>query len=76
MPMLSDNRRLSLQLVSQLRASFVMLLARLGVARIPLPGGCTIERPVDLIRGLQAMGADVKIEHGMVHAYVAGRNGS
>lgn len=67
------------ELVSQLRASFFIigpLLARLGVARIPLPGGCTIgARPVDLhVRGLQAMGADVQIEHGIVHAYVTGSN--
>lgn len=67
------------ELVSQLRASFFIvgpLLARLGVAKVPLPGGCTIgARPVDLhVRGLQAMGADVQIEHGMVHAYVKGSN--
>jgi len=65
------------ELVSQLRASFFAigpLLARLGVVRIPLPGGCAIgARPVDLhVRGLQAMGAQVHIEHGMVHAYVSG----
>jgi UDP-N-acetylglucosamine 1-carboxyvinyltransferase len=65
------------ELVSQLRASFFVigpLLARLGVARVPLPGGCAIgARPVDLhVRGLQAMGADVQIEHGTVHAYVTG----
>jgi len=62
------------QLVSQLRASFFVigpLLARLGVARVPLPGGCAIgARPVDLhVRGLQAMGADVQFEHGVVMAY-------
>jgi UDP-N-acetylglucosamine 1-carboxyvinyltransferase len=67
------------ELVSQLRASFFIigpLLARLGVARVPLPGGCAIgARPVDLhVRGLQAMGADVQIEHGTVHAYVRGAN--
>ena len=65
------------ELVSQLRASFFVigpLLARLGVARVPLPGGCAIgARPVDLhVRGLQAMGADVQIEHGTVHAYIKG----
>jgi UDP-N-acetylglucosamine 1-carboxyvinyltransferase len=65
------------ELVSQLRASFFIigpLLARLGVARIPLPGGCAIgARPVDLhVRGLQAMGADVQIDHGMVYANVRG----
>ena len=67
------------ELVSQLRASFFVigpLLARLGVARVPLPGGCAIgARPVDLhVRGLQAMGADVHIDHGTVHAYVTGPN--
>jgi UDP-N-acetylglucosamine 1-carboxyvinyltransferase len=65
------------ELVSQLRASFFVigpLLARLGVARVPLPGGCAIgARPVDLhVRGLQAMGAEVHIEHGTVHACVRG----
>jgi len=68
------------ELVSQLRASFFAigpLLARLGSARIPLPGGCTIgARPVALhVRGLQLMGADVQIEHGMVNAHVKGNRG-
>lgn len=65
------------ELVSQMRASFFIigpLLARMGVARVPLPGGCAIgARPVDLhVRGLQAMGADVQIDHGTVHAYIRG----
>jgi UDP-N-acetylglucosamine 1-carboxyvinyltransferase len=65
------------ELVSQLRASFFVigpLLARLGVARVPLPGGCAIgARPVDLhVRGLREMGAEVQIDHGTVHAYVSG----
>lgn len=65
------------ELVSQLRASFFVmgpLLARQGAAKVPLPGGCAIgARPVDLhVRGLQLMGADVQIEHGMVNAYVRG----
>lgn len=65
------------ELVSQLRASFFIigpLLARLGVARVPLPGGCAIgARPVDLhVRGLQALGAEVHIDHGTVHAYITG----
>lgn len=65
------------ELVSQLRASFFAigpLLARLGVARIPLPGGCAIgARPVALhVQGLQAMGADVQIDRGMVNAYIPG----
>ncbi|SKB15305.1 UDP-N-acetylglucosamine 1-carboxyvinyltransferase [Planktothrix sp. PCC 11201] len=67
------------ELVSQLRASFFAIgpiLARLGVARVPLPGGCAIgARPVDLhVRGLQALGAEVHIEHGIVHAHVVGAN--
>jgi UDP-N-acetylglucosamine 1-carboxyvinyltransferase len=66
--------------VSRLRASFFVigpLLARMGVARVPLPGGCAIgARPVELhVRGLQAMGADVYIEHGTVHASVPGSGG-
>src|SRR4028119_931413 len=67
------------ELVSQLRASFFIigpLLARLGAAQIPLPGGCAIgARPVELhVRGLQALGAEVHIDHGTVHAYVKGPN--
>lgn len=67
------------ELVTQLRASFFAIgpiLARLGVAQMPLPGGCAIgARPVDLhVRGLQAMGAEVQIEHGICNAYVPGRN--
>lgn len=63
--------------VSQLRASFFVigpLLTRLGTARVPLPGGCAIgARPVDLhVRGLQAMGAKVTIEDGIVHANLVG----
>ena len=68
------------ELVTQLRASFFAIgpiLARLGVAQMPLPGGCAIgARPVDLhVRGLQAMGAEVQIEHGICHAHVPGNNG-
>ena len=63
------------ELVTQLRASFFAigpLLARLGEAQMPLPGGCAIgARPVDLhVRGLQAMGAEVQIEHGICNARV------
>ncbi len=66
-------------LVSQLRASFFAigaLLARFGVVRIPLPGGCAIgARPVELhVKGLQAMGATVFIDSGIVHAHVQGNN--
>ena len=67
------------ELVSKLRASFFAigpLLSRLGVANIPLPGGCAIgARPVELhVRGLRAMGATVLIEHGIVKASVPGQS--
>ncbi len=60
-------------LVTRMRASFFVLgpvLARLGQARIPLPGGCAIgSRPVDLhLKGLRSLGAKVTIEHGYVEA--------
>lgn len=72
-----SHTRAPYDIVSKLRASFFIigpLLARMGVARIPLPGGCAIgARPVELhVRGLQAMGADVHIEHGTVHAHIPG----
>jgi UDP-N-acetylglucosamine 1-carboxyvinyltransferase len=75
-----SHSRAPYEIVSKLRASFFVigpLLARLGVARVPLPGGCAIGgRPVALhIRGLQAMGAQVHMDHGIVHAYVPGTRG-
>jgi len=61
------------ELVSQLRASFVVLgplLSRFGQAKVSLPGGCAIgERRIDLHeRGLKQLGAEVRIEHGYVYA--------
>jgi len=61
------------ELVSQMRASFNVLgplLARCGEARVALPGGDAIgSRKVDMhLRGLEAMGAHVEVEHGFVHA--------
>ena len=60
-------------LVKTMRASVLVLgplVARFGHARVSLPGGCAIgARPVDLhIRGLEKLGARVKIEHGYVEA--------
>jgi len=60
-------------LVKTMRASILTLgplTARFGEARVSLPGGCAIgERPVDLhIKGLTAMGADIRIEAGYIHA--------
>ena len=61
------------ELVSRMRASFWVigpLLARMGEARVSLPGGCAIgTRPVDLfIDGLQALGASIDVENGYVLA--------
>ncbi|MDI3490175.1 MAG: UDP-N-acetylglucosamine 1-carboxyvinyltransferase [Thauera sp.] len=63
------------EMVKTMRASILVLgplVARCGEARVSLPGGCAIgARPVDQhIKGLQAMGADVRVEHGYVHATV------
>lgn len=62
-------------MVKTMRASILVLgplLARFGHARVSLPGGCAIgSRPVDLhIKGLQAMGAEIHIEHGYIEAKV------
>ena len=59
------------ELVKTMRASVLVLgplLARCGEARVSLPGGCAIGlRPVDQhLKGLQAMGAEVSIEHGYI----------
>jgi len=61
------------ELVKTMRASILVLgplVARFGEARVSLPGGCAIGlRPVDQhIKGLEAMGAEVGIEHGYIHA--------
>lgn len=67
-----------LELSRRMRASFWVagpLLARAGHFRVPLPGGCNIgERPVDQhIKGFEALGAKVAIEHGYVEGHVSGR---
>jgi UDP-N-acetylglucosamine 1-carboxyvinyltransferase len=67
------------ELVKTMRASVLALgplLARFGRARVSLPGGCAIgSRPVDQhIKGLQAMGAEIEVEHGyMVASLPAGQ---
>jgi len=60
-------------LVKTMRASILVLgplLARFGQAKVSLPGGCAIgSRPVDQhIKGLQAMGAEITVEHGYINA--------
>ncbi len=61
------------ELVRRMRASFNVLgplIARLGQAQVPLPGGCVLgPRPVDFhVKGLQALGADIKLQEGVFHA--------
>ncbi len=61
------------ELVKTMRASVLVLgplLARCGRAKVSLPGGCAIgARPVDQhVKGLEAMGATVAVEHGYMHA--------
>lgn len=63
----------SYDMVKTMRASILVLgplLSRFGQARVSLPGGCAIgSRPVDQhIKGLQAMGADIVVEHGYIVA--------
>jgi len=68
-----SNRTAPYELVKTMRASVLVLgplLARFGEASVSLPGGCAIgARPVDQhIKGLQAMGAMISIEHGYINA--------
>ena len=68
-----DRPEAPYELVKTMRASILVLgplLARFGQARVSLPGGCAIgSRPVDQhIKGLQAMGADIVVEHGYIVA--------
>jgi len=65
-------------LVKTMRASILVLgplLARYGEAVVSLPGGCAIgSRPVDQhLKGLTALGADIQVENGYVHAKINGR---
>jgi UDP-N-acetylglucosamine 1-carboxyvinyltransferase len=76
-----DKLEAPYELVKTMRASILVLgpiLARYGEARVSLPGGCAIgSRPVDLhIKGLQAMGAEIHIEHGYIHAKAARLQGA
>lgn len=61
------------ELVKTMRASVLVLgplLAKYGHAEVSLPGGCAIgSRPVDLhIKGLQALGAEISVDHGFIKA--------
>jgi UDP-N-acetylglucosamine 1-carboxyvinyltransferase len=68
-----DRLEAPYEMVKTMRASILVLgplVARFGEAKVSLPGGCAIgSRPVDQhIKGLQAMGAEIAIEAGYIHA--------
>ncbi|MFZ6692328.1 UDP-N-acetylglucosamine 1-carboxyvinyltransferase [Undibacterium sp. SXout20W] len=68
-----DKLEAPYDMVKTMRASILVLgplVARFGEAKVSLPGGCGIgSRPVDQhIKGLQAMGAEITIEAGYIHA--------
>ena len=68
-----DKPEAPYEMVKTMRAAILVLgplVARFGEAKVSLPGGCAIgSRPVDQhIKGLQAMGADITIEAGYIHA--------
>ena len=76
-----SNHEASDEMVRKMRASFLVmgpLLARLGKAKVSMPGGCAIgARPIELhIKGFEAMGASVRKEHGYVLAETAGLRGA
>jgi len=76
-----DKLEAPYDMVKTMRAAVLVLgplVTRFGEARVSLPGGCAIgSRPVDLhIKGLQAMGAEIHIEHGYIHAQAKRLNGA
>lgn len=74
-PRMLANTTAPYELVNKMRASFLVmgpLLAKTGMARISLPGGCAIgSRPVDLhLKGFAAMGVEISQGHGYIEARV------
>ena len=72
------NEQVRLDMARKIRASYYLigaLLGRFGAAEVPLPGGCHLgDRPIDQhIKGFVAMGADVEVKGGYVHASSGGR---
>jgi len=73
----TSNPEAPYDLVRKMRASFLVLgplLARFGTARVSEPGGCAIGvRPIDQhLKGLEALGAKVSLDHGYVEARTSG----
>ncbi|MBN4050687.1 MAG: UDP-N-acetylglucosamine 1-carboxyvinyltransferase [Alkaliphilus sp.] len=76
-----DNFESPYELIRKMRASFLVmgpLLARMGEARISMPGGCAIgSRPIDLhLKGFRALGAKVEIGNGFIEAKAKRLKGS
>lgn len=76
----SLNDEAPYELVSQMRASIIVLgplLARLGSARVAMPGGCNIgSRKIDMhIQGLKRLGVNFRVGHGYIHAKADGLRG-
>jgi UDP-N-acetylglucosamine 1-carboxyvinyltransferase len=72
------NTEAPYDIVRKMRASFLVLgplVARVGEARVSLPGGCSIgARPIDLhLKGLEQLGATVSLEGGYIDARASGR---
>lgn len=79
----NDIKNLSIdyEFIKKIRASYYLLgalLGKYGSAQVALPGGCNIgSRPIDQhIKGFEALGATVKIEHGMIKAEAKKLTGS
>ncbi len=78
---LLSNYEASDEMVSKMRASILVmgpLLARMGKAKVSMPGGCAIgARPIDIhIKGFEAMGATIRTENGYVLAETPGLKGA
>ena len=76
-----SNHEAPYELVKTMRASILVLgplVARMGKARVSLPGGCAIgARPVNLhLMGLEALGAKIEIRHGYIEAEAHGLRGA
>jgi UDP-N-acetylglucosamine 1-carboxyvinyltransferase len=76
-----SNPEAPYDIVRKMRASFLVLgplVARFGTARVSEPGGCAIGvRPVDQhLKGLEALGSKVRLDHGYVEATTAGLRGA
>jgi len=72
-PKIKDPLNPPYELIKKLRASYYLLgvlLAKYGEAQVSLPGGCDIgSRPIDQhIKGFEALGAKIELEHGMIKA--------